>query len=138
MKFLFTAKFANGDIYHQGADDVSIHDASRSAYYDVVNYGSPVVQFFISNNTDEYGVDLSTGHFFINGTEIRPYTIDMLPLENVELFYAKRNEAEIKGSYTMDGFHPTGIKHKNISVLLGWKAKSNGKDVERIMEIDND
>src|SRR5271170_7006130 len=75
MKYLFTAQFKNGEVYHQHPDDLPKEETEGSSFAYVKQKIDDVVFFSLSLNKDEHRsldpewatVHLGTGEFIIKG-----------------------------------------------------------------------
>ena len=70
LKYLFTATFSDGRVLEQTLEDLSVLDPEkRNTYYDLLHYAkeSEVVRFSITGNGHTYTVDLTDGHFEVDG-----------------------------------------------------------------------
>lgn len=68
MKYLFEACFIDGTSINQNPEDTSTLDPQRSSYYDVVQKGLDNLEAFgLYSDDHTYVVDLTDGHFEING-----------------------------------------------------------------------
>ena len=71
LKYLFEAQYKDGESYLQGADDISLQDPSKNAFYDV--FYSPIKplgeleSFSLIGDDHTYSVSLTDGHFEIDG-----------------------------------------------------------------------
>jgi hypothetical protein len=110
--------------------------ACKSAFYDVLNYPSPVVKFTLVNvgdPSDTYAVDLRTGHFFVGGKEVRMHGFDDMPIREVDLYYTriKQKDLQLAASGEMQQ-----LDERFESFRLGWRGIGPKGPFERIMEID--
>jgi hypothetical protein len=143
FSFLFTAEFEDGHIIEQTEQDVSTIDPERSAFYDVLSYPSPLVRFTLGGDGVSYGVDLTTGHFILDGVrEIRPFHPSELPFVNMQIFYARTVQQKLEVTSKVNDKHEseiTGIAPQEGHIVfyyLGWTATSHGKEVRHIITID--
>lgn len=106
LDYLFEADFADGTTYIQGADDESLfHEKDAegngpSAYQDVQDRMDEVIRFHLVGKGNRYSVDLTDGHFEVNGVAFwieRP----PLPLTNIELLFLRYTNIESKVESTM-------------------------------------
>lgn len=133
FKYLFTAKFIDGHIITQPADDRSINhvegaDHNPSAYTDVQDYiksTSPVGIFSLQSEQGEiYAVNLSNGEFFINGSLIM---LDQ-PLEELtdrKLIYHRTGRMDTAGGEPYIYAYNFGYEGKN----------AKGKTVKKVITI---
>jgi hypothetical protein len=70
-KYLFVAQYKDGEQYEQGAGDQSLQDETKNAFYDILY--SPIkpladlIKFSLIGEGHSYTVDLTDGHFEIDG-----------------------------------------------------------------------
>lgn len=67
LKYHFEALFFDGSIITQTPEDISALDPIRSQFYDVVQRMDEVHRFSLTDGKNVYLVDLTDGHFEING-----------------------------------------------------------------------
>jgi hypothetical protein len=82
LKYRFTAFFKDGTDIHQGPEDVSKLDPTKSTYYDVVSKtDSPLEVFELCDGRNQFMVDLVDGHFEVNGITVwlQPIATDTIP-----------------------------------------------------------
>ena len=121
LKYLFFVEYQDGTTFQQNAEDVSATDTKRSAFFDVKQN---IHKFSLEGEGNKYTVDLSDGHFEVNGTcfMLHDYSI---PLQNIRLVFYRQH----------DHTWPTN-EHK-IVYCLGWQANDeNGKNVQHIIRIN--
>lgn len=112
LKYLFTVGFADGTTLEQTPEDQSTIDPERrSAWYDVVNRGTPVHWIVIHDESgNELGVDLTDGHFEINGDSFWLEVPDEGSLEPV--FYRQHTH----------NFNVEGQEEAHLTrYVIGWK-----------------
>lgn len=131
--------------------------ACKPAYFDVQNTEAKLLRFILHNEhkggSDQYIVDLTNGHFYINGQELRMHRttgapgINDWPLRNMKLYRGVIGNRDINAQVKFDGDRwnqdaPAVMSEPRYShFLIGWTAeKLNEKGewvpIERIMEID--
>lgn len=131
LKYLFKVVFVDGSEYKQTAEDVSAIDITKSCFYDVVNSGKKIKTFEIGNFWKRFKVDLTDGHFEINGETVW-LSENPLPIEK-ELFFQRQNEQDasflVKESQLV--FQKT-LGHR-VAYLLGWENKEQG--IKQIIKV---
>lgn len=134
LTHLFTAFFENNTCYTQGLNDESLAVKGKNCYYDVLQRKDEVIAFKLENveTGNEYGVDLSDGHFEINGV---PFTIHdrLLVPRNLQLYYFMETNVDVivnAHSHKIEGQH-----HYINRYLLGWEMKQNNKTIKHAITI---
>lgn len=122
LSFLFTCRFKNGDIIQQTQADVSAVDASRSAFYDVLQRIDDVELFTLTNGQHTYQVDLRTGLFEVNGVPFSLHPDEVPESAKLRLIYFHRHQHLSVGG-TLGG-HTT-------QYYIGWQTTINGKNYQR-------
>lgn len=119
MKYLFTVQYRDGSTYEQSPDDKS-QTGKGSAYGDVRR--DEVLRFSLRGNGHVYTVDLSDGHFEVDGT---PFRMHEGAVKSPKLTYCRRH---------LVGFNAgmQAVAHQ-VAFRFGWEAE-DGKQV--VMEID--
>lgn len=129
LKYLFTAKFANGKVYQQNADDRSVTEPDkRSCYTDVrkeIDSGNALVRFELTGNGHTYAVDTTDGHFEIDGV---PFIMHANAKGPFKLVYTRE--------HTVVGDAQQGVVVHTVFFLMGWQAvDASGKEHNRVMRI---
>lgn len=128
MKYLFSCGFADGSIYTQNEQDVSIHNPLKSCFYDIKQEeekGNAPTVFTLSNENDVYLVDLTDGRFEVNGTS---FFLHNEPLTGpFRLIFFRRHTHLLT----------VGFEEKEhlMSFNFGWQTTQNGENIQRIMTI---
>src|SRR3990167_2816987 len=65
MKYLFEVEYKDGTFFKQNEEDVSLTDPKRSAFFDIKQ--EEVKRFTLEGNGNTFCVDLTDGHFEVNG-----------------------------------------------------------------------
>jgi hypothetical protein len=134
LKYLFTVGFADGTVYEQNEQDVSVSDPTRSCFFDVLEQernGNPVIVFCLTDGVNTYLVDLRDGHFEVNGIPFRFHEKDE-PVHNRRLIFARRRSHQVNlGSD--EGILSTVYR-------MGWQGNATpepgSKNIQHVMEID--
>lgn len=147
MKYKFIAEFAGGSFIEQ-TDDISSIDPKRSQFYDVLQREGLIKFTLVHTETGvEYGLDLETLNFNVNGNEFRLHTERDLPLSDIELVYYRNMKVELsigdlspfKNIETGEAYYvhtSTDGQPHMVSVRLGWKAKQGQTEILKFIEID--
>lgn len=133
LKYTFTAQFADGSIIVQDADDRSTLDPEkRSAFFDVCEKQkeSALVHFKIEGEGHTYAVDLMDGHFEVDGVPFK--MIDGYLPEYRIVYYRRRKQHLTMG---VDGSNPVE-RDGGTEYCFGWQCTLDGKNYQRVMEID--
>lgn len=136
LKYLWTCQYNDGRTLSQNQEDVSTEDPKRSMFFDVVL--DRVIRFWITdqfgNNTLEaveppntYLVDLTDGHFEVNGAKFFYHEITLDPskhITNRRLIYKMRNWIDNNGNTKR-------------MWMLGWQGNyPDGENVQRYLMIE--
>lgn len=137
--YYFTAYYDDGTQYEQGADDLSIQETGKNAYYDV--FYNPIKpleslrQFSLLPANGEgpvFSVNLGDGHFEVGGISFFPYPAHREKYSDLRLIYYRVNEASI----TLQGGEKIGEGLKVLGYVIGFQANDEqGKNVQHIMRI---
>jgi hypothetical protein len=129
LKYLFKATFQDGSVIEQTPDDRSANDPeNRSQFFDALerSKNTRMTSFLLQGQGHEYAVDLTDGHFEIDGVPFRMIE-GMLPY--YEIVFFRR--------HTHDFVAGTGQEtNHSIVYRLGWQCNDDGKNYQRVMEID--
>lgn len=133
LKYFFTARFRDGSSYHQNMMDVSTIDPKRSCFYDVLQREDELMWFSLDNGENYYKVDITDGHFEVNGTPFRMHDT-AIPLINMRLIFYRQREVTMTG----DRWDSMVQQSENgIVYCIGWQANDEkGNNIKRIMEIE--
>lgn len=124
MKYLFTAYYNDETCLKQTAEDVSIQDPTRSAFFDVDH--DKLIAFEIANEQISAFVDLRTGEFNINGVFFSIYDGE---IKDRRLIYFRRHLHH----FNQDADQ---VAHE-ISFYIGWQGNdpATGENVQRTIRI---
>lgn len=118
----FEAEFKDGTTYVEREDDTSEDTENKNSFYDVLKRIQDVRQFNIvvedEDSVTDYTVDLTDGHFEINGV---PFTVhdQFYTPEDIELVYWKEVRQEF------DQYRNIIRRYVN-RYFIGWKTINNG------------
>src|SRR5918912_87361 len=127
LKYLFTVEYLDGTTFQQNPEDVSFQDPQRSAFYDVDV--DKVKRFSLSDGADTYSVDLTDGHFEVNGKKL--WMHDMY-IDKFRLIFFRRHKHFINQE-VKDG-EITGSEEvgHTIAYRLGWQGnEKSGKNIQQ-------
>ena len=130
MKYLFTAQFNDGSIFHQDPEDKHPTKENKSSFtylLEEAEIHGGIALFKLNNDEVEYSVDLKDGHFEIDGKIVKINEVKVEP-QNLELVYFRRHTHNFN-VYGMEIEH--GIKFD-----FGWKMNKDGKDYQQIITIE--
>ncbi len=138
LKYLFSAKFADGVVIDQTPEDKGKVEGT-SEFTDILERAKTVKlnEFYLAEVKEDksigviVGVSLINGYFLINGVELFPYTTMPKPLEltDFEIVFYRKHLRHIRQSDLVE------IGHE-VVYQFGWKAKDkDGHVVQRIFEI---
>jgi hypothetical protein len=130
LKYLFGCRFADGTVVNQTPADVSSIDPQRSEFYDVLQTAesSPVRQFWLKGDDTTLLVDLTDGHFELNGIPFKAH--ETLPLEFPDyrlIFYRQH-----KHQFNLD---KEELAHQ-VDYCIGWQTTIAGKNYKETITIN--
>lgn len=129
LKYLFKASFENGKTYHQGADDVSLTDPKRSGFYDVLQMEkeSRLLEFTLEGDGHRYGVNLTDGHFEVDGV---PFTMHEGELHGeLRLVFFRQHTH----SFIVSAEKNRQVSHE-IVYRMGWQTTVDGQNKQQVMQ----
>lgn len=130
LKYLFEVEYHDGTLFIQPEDDRSKTDPLKSAYYDLDQ--SRIKKFFLvevrpeTANQKVFSVDLTDGHFEVNGIPL--FLHDDRTTKDFRLIFFRRH----KHGFNLEGaqqFHHTTYR-------LGWQYTENGKNYQQVIEFN--
>ena len=150
LKYLFIAEYRDGSLFQQNIQDISSTIPTSSAFSDVrqqelkrfslrhvqkyVWDKGPNEEFFedsekcIRWGENSFVVDLTDGHFEVNGISFRMHESGSR-LENFRLIFFRRHTETLNAQLQ-------SLQHETV-YRLGWQANdSDGQNVQYVMEID--
>lgn len=127
LKYLFTATYEDGTVFHQSPDDrSSIEPEKRSAFFDALRIGETkkMVRFELKGQGHSYAVDLKDGHFEVDGVPVRMHE-DLL--EGFSLIFFRK--------HTHTFIQETGkeIGHQTV-YRIGWQVEGP-RNYQQVMQI---
>ena len=127
LKYLFSVKFSDGSLYVQNEQDISVHDKTRSCFYDVqreLDSGKQIELFTLSNESNFYLVNLETGEFEINNVPFFMHN-DKIP-GPFRLIYFRRH---------IHKFNIGAENEHSMTYNFGWQTTFNNENVQRVITI---
>ena len=122
LKYLFFVEYQDGTTFQQNAEDVSMTDPKRSAFFDIKQEN--VRRFSLEGDGQKYTVDLLDGHFEVNGASFMLHDYVLL-LHDMRLVFFRQHD------------HTWPTKEHRIVYCLGWQANDeNGKKNQRLIRIN--
>jgi hypothetical protein len=125
LKYLFKVIYKDESQYFQNNYDKAVIKETGSSFSDVIIEN--VKQFILYGDNKIFLVDLTDGHFEING---QPFFMHNLNenLENFRLIFWRVVNRTINTSTNDETFNV-------ISYQIGWQTTKNGKNFQEIMQI---
>lgn len=125
LKYLFEVEYQDGTTYVQNPEDQSVQVAERSCYFDVRQ--DQVKRFHLIGPKDRFTIDLTDGHFEVNGISFMNHEED---LENFRLMYHRIRDIHFDINMHYRGQH-------DVTYRIGWQAneKKTGKNYQRFMYV---
>lgn len=128
LKYLFSAYFTDGSCFAQTSEDRSVIDPEkRSAFYDVmqqVEAGKVISIFELTDGTNIFSVDLTDGHFEVNGVEF--FMHEERDLEDFRIIFFRQHTHHFNQEHEEQAHE--------IVYRMGWQTTKDGKNIQRIME----
>jgi hypothetical protein len=118
LSYLFTCQFKDGTTIKQTSEDISKTDPTRSAFYDVVQRLPDVSKFSLANGQHTCAVDLTDGHFEIDGFPFRTHE-DLLG--EYRLIYFRRHQHKRALG---------GPDAHSVQFFIGWQTTVDGKNIQ--------
>lgn len=120
MKYLFKAVFEDGTIIQQDERDLSSVNPEKSAFYDVLNAPSKLINFSLSGGDKSISLNFVSQEIDVDGAIIKSSTI----LLDLRLIYFRRVTLSFPQSYSEIAFN------------IGWQGNDeNGKNHQQILTI---
>jgi len=123
MKYLFEVEYKDGTFFKQNEEDVSLTDPKRSAFFDIKQ--EEVKRFTLEGNGNTFCVDLTDGHFEVNGVS---FFMHDESLTDFRLIYFRRHRHQFNRETREELSH-------EVTFRFGWQATLDGKNIQRVMEI---
>ena len=134
-KYLFQVEFKDGTRYEQAPEDKSLTKDTGSAFSDIVDCLHEIKTFALVDFENDYLVDLTDGHFEINGV---PFKMHEYEITDLKLVFFRRHTHDFDTTYDNNSGEQIDMKEKSHRVVyrMGWETHTaDGKKLERIMEI---
>lgn len=151
IKYLFLAEFNNGDFYHQNPEDTSLkfppvkdkdgNWQGKSSFTDIAEDVETlnIKSFSLYQNLyvmPEFKVDLTDGHFEVNGMKFEVEGERPLPLENAKfkLIYYRTRRHQMDVTYKLKTGTISKTKSQGelpIRFVIGWQCNINGKNYQQ-------
>jgi hypothetical protein len=141
LQYLFVAEFEDGEQIAQTAEDQSMTDPSKSAFYDVLQKSKEVAvtRFHLTNGHIWYTVDLRDGSFEANGLSFEafdPYNNPYIRLNGpLRLIYFPNTDlVKVIDQNSLDKV--TDFRHSMVRYFIGWQfTDKNGKNYQQTIAI---
>lgn len=130
LKYYFDVEFTDGTTYTQNADDRSVFEPEkRSCFFDVkrlIEEGRKIRYFMLSDGKDVYMVDLTDGHFEINGKSF--FMHERRDFTDFEIIFFRQHT---------HNFMASGAETAHdIVYRMGWQTNKDGQNFQQVMEIE--
>lgn len=125
LDYLFVAETYNGTIFKQNKHDISTLDPQkRNCYYDLMQIGNPVKKFSLIGKGHIFSVDLTDGHFEMDGKYIQT----KLPPKKAELELIYYHVVQQSIVIETDGFEKDEkVQQPKRRYYIGWRCtQDNG------------
>lgn len=148
LDYLFEADFANGTTYYQGGDDESLTQPADaegnipSAYRDIQDRMDEVTRFHLVGPAGRYTVDLTDGHFEVNGV---PFYVERpdVPITDIQLQYLRYTNidstieatADKAGIFNFKAAKEVRRAHYVSRYVIGFTAKVGAKEISHAIAI---
>ena len=134
MKYLFTVEYTDGTVYKQNKQDISEKDPKRSCFYDVEHSKKKIKRFILSRLWHKYSVDLTDGHFEIDGTvfDVEGETVRPINQADYRLIYFRQHQHDMAMDYKNKTQEEVGHR---VTFCIGWQTTIAGKNYKRILYI---
>lgn len=142
----FKAEYLDGTIYEQGADDISVQDPEKNAFYDIfyqpIRPLDQLAMFHLisPDGLPEFSVSFIDGHFRVGGVAYFPYERMKdgkdIVLSNYRLIYRAMRSAEttVKFTHGKDQGEVTGANISTAGYIVGYQANDqDGKNHTYVM-----
>lgn len=130
LKYLFEAHLSDGTVIQQTPQDVSRIEPGRSAFYDVQQRIADIKYFGLFSENATYLVDLTDGHFEIDG---KPFHVrdPQMPVQEgtiYRLIYFRRHQVHFNLGLEEIGH--------DIQFFLGWQTTIDGKNYQQTIVVE--
>lgn len=131
LKYYFDVEFTDGTTYTQNADDRSVFEPEkRSCFFDVkrlIEEGRKIRYFMLSDGKDVYMVDLTDGHFEVNGKSF--FMHDRRDLSDFKIIFYRQH------THSFNVGNRAELSHEMI-FCIGWQVTIDDENIKRVMEIE--
>lgn len=95
LKYLYVARFADGKIYEQNPEDISVLDPQKSCFFDILKEQetNPVESFALTDGDHAVALDLPSGTFNVNGVSYLLHE-EGTPYFNKRLIFFRRRSVD--------------------------------------------
>lgn len=129
LKYLFTAHYNDGTTYEQNEEDRSTKEPEkRSCFFDVDH--SKLERFTLKGGGQEYTVDLTDGHFEINGVPFLAHEEE--GVKDIRLIFWRKHKHSF--NQKVDGHSLPEETSHTMSYIIGWQGKHADKNIQRFVE----
>lgn len=138
LKYLFIAEYKDGTKFEQNAEDASLVEPLKSAFFDLKAEDTKRFMLVDMHSDpqyrDTYLVDLSDGHFEINGQE---FLMHDGAITDYRLIYFRRVQRDYCVGVEQGNFKDNGKEVGcRVAYHFGWQGKDEkGNNVQRVMVI---
>lgn len=141
LKYLFTANYKDGRVYQQNVEDKSFNEPEkRSCFYDIAQDIDKLASFVLKGDGHEYAVDLTDGHFELDGIpffmhegyikEIGNKKI-LVPLKDFRLIFFRQHTRSYEVALYKNEQKETAHQ---IVYRMGWQCTVDGKNYQEVMQ----
>lgn len=133
--FGYTAVFEDGTMIEHDCKDPnsekSLTKENGTKFSDILakEEESKLISFVVHNDTYSFGVDLTDGHFEVNGIPFFQHRPDLTPYEDFRVIYYRTVRRELN--------QVTGecVDAQLVSYTVGWQTTFKGENVQRTITI---
>jgi hypothetical protein len=125
--YSFTAVYEDGTIIEQNETDTSERVEGKSRFTDVLDKEneSKLVSFVIHNNEKSFGVDLTDGHFEVNGIPFFQHRPELVNYKDFRIIYF-RTVQRVYNVQTHDE-----VSSLATAYTIGWQVTHIGENVQK-------
>lgn len=128
-KYLFRADYKDSESYYQGSEDKSLQEDGKNAFFDIfykpIKPIADLIRFNMVSDTHTYTVDLTDGHFEIDGIAFRLHEEDFLKDFRL-VFFRRHLHHSVNGEF---------VGH-DIIYFIGWQTTIDGKNYQETINFD--
>jgi len=126
LKYLFTVAYKDGSTYKQNPEDRSATEPEkRSCFFDVRQ--DDVARFELNGEGHGYAVDMTDGHFEIDGV---PFRMHEEELSGFRLIFFRQHTHQ----FSVGAESNKELSH-DIVYRIGWQCTVGGKNYQQVMHI---